>query len=528
MYVRITQEGKMKIKNFTLTMLCATVLGLSLTGCNSSRQDRVTGVASVGAPIIGAVSLQDSSEPAQIRGTTTSGDGSFAFEVNGLRPPFALKVEWTDITGHHRMYSFAEDRGTANINPFSNAVFAGAAGISDGVLPAGELEPALIRSVAARHREVAGSLRTVLAPLFELYQTDRDPVTDEFEADHTGLDAMFDDVRIYVSSGRVIVRNNRTSDVIFEGPADNIASGTFYRQCMPGQETSTTTADGAALYANKCGSCHGQLAASRKKGATADRIQSAITADAGGMGYLSTLTPAEVQAIADALATTSTPPATQPTTPATPDGAALYADNCGNCHRPLATSGKGGRTATQIDSAIKGNAGGMGYLSTLTAAEIQAIADALATISTPPPAVSADGTMLYASWCGSCHNVLATSSKGGRTATQIDSAIKGNAGGMGYLSTLTAAEIQAIADALATTSTPPPACGSCHTIPPSTGRHTFHRSRATCATCHGAGYSTTAVNSATHANGVVNIASTPGWNPTTRSCSNSCHGSERW
>ena len=750
----------MRKKLYTLSILCSAVLSFALTGCGTSQQDGVTGVASSGAPIIGAISLQDSSEPAQIRGTTTTGDGSFAFEVNGLRPPFVLKVEWTDSTGHHRMYSFTEEPGTANINPFSNVVFIGAAGISDEILAAGDLEPALIRNVAARHRVVTESLRTVLAPLFDLYQTGQDPVTDEFEADHTGLDAMFDDVRIYVSSGMIIVSNNRTSELIYKGPIDNIASGTFNPQCMPNSQTTGATADGAALYANKCGSCHGQLAASRKKGATADRIQSAISRNAGGMGYLSTLTAAEVQAIADALATAPTPPSTPTTTStsAPADGAVLYADNCGSCHGLLAASRKKGRTASQIQSAISANAGGMGYLSALTAAEVQAIANALVTSSTPPStqtttptaptdgavlyadncgschgqlaasrkkgrsagqvqaAISAnaggmgylsslttvevqaianalvtsstppstststsappDGAVLYASWCGSCHGVLATSSMRGRTATQIQSAITSNRGGMGSvvnltaeqiqaiataldtlpaqtqtptttqidgaalytqycsgchrngqqgasatsiqnainsdrggmgslsgltseqiqaiatggtvpattqtstsgtidgaalytqycsgchsalatsghrgatvsqiqtgintisgmmsLSTLTAAQIQAIADALNSTtatptSTPAPACGSCHTIPPGTGHHSTHRSRS-CSTCHGTGYSSTNVNSATHANGVINIASgsTPGWNPSTRSCSNSCHGTERW
>jgi hypothetical protein len=75
-------------------------------------------------------------------------------------------------------------------------------------------------------------------------------------------------------------------------------------------------------------------------------------------------------------------------------------------------------------------------------------------------------------------------------------------------------------------------CGSCHTIPPATGHHSLHVNSegVSCSTCHGTGYSKTTVNAATHANGVINIVSgnTPGWNPTTRSCSNSCHGSHKW
>ncbi|MBT1070249.1 putative Ig domain-containing protein [Pelotalea chapellei] len=59
------------------------------------------------------------------------------------------------------------------------------------------------------------------------------------------------------------------------------------------------------------------------------------------------------------------------------NGAALYATNCAGCHGPLATSSKRGSTAAQIQAAINGNVGGMGFLSVLTSAEVQAIATAL-------------------------------------------------------------------------------------------------------------------------------------------------------
>jgi hypothetical protein len=61
----------------------------------------------------------------------------------------------------------------------------------------------------------------------------------------------------------------------------------------------------------------------------------------------------------------------------TPDGAALYAQHCAACHRPLESSDVMGKSAAQIQSAIDGNEGEMGSLSSLTTAEVQAIADAL-------------------------------------------------------------------------------------------------------------------------------------------------------
>lgn len=72
-----------------------------------------------------------------------------------------------------------------------------------------------------------------------------------------------------------------------------------------------------------------------------------------------------------------------------------------------------------------------------------------------------------------------------------------------------------------------PACGSCHAIPPAVGKHAFH-SFTSCVTCHGTGYSSTTVNPATHANGVINVGGSSGWDATARSCSNSCHGSRLW
>src|SRR5690349_21492278 len=68
------------------------------------------------------------------------------------------------------------------------------------------------------------------------------------------------------------------------------------------------------------------------------------------------------------------------------DGAALYTSTCAGCHGPLATSAKLGRTAAQITAA--------GMTWGLSAAQIQAIAAALA-VTPPPPAAC---TYTYNAW----------------------------------------------------------------------------------------------------------------------------------
>lgn len=157
-----------------------------------------------------------------------------------------------------------------------------------------------------------------------------------------------------------------------------------------------------------------------------------------------------------------------------------------------------------------------------SAGESAASAQASAATSAPPVL---DGLALYNTYCASCHGT----SKLGKTATAIQGAINANIGGMGFLSTLTTAQIAAIASTTATTTPPPaPACGSCHAIPPNLGKHVFHANQGyDCNTCHGTGYSSTTVNSATHINGTKNVTLSV-WNATTRTCASYCHGSKSW
>ncbi|GAB7025144.1 hypothetical protein JCM15764A_03920 [Geotalea toluenoxydans] len=62
----------------------------------------------------------------------------------------------------------------------------------------------------------------------------------------------------------------------------------------------------------------------------------------------------------------------------------MYQANCQGCHQPLASSTKLNKTAAEIQAAITANTGGMGSLATLSAGEIQSIADALKTTEAIP------------------------------------------------------------------------------------------------------------------------------------------------
>ena len=222
--------------------------------------------------------------------------------------------------------------------------------------------------------------------------------------------------------------------------------------------TTTPSLDGASLYTVNCASCHGPLATSAKLGVSATLIQTGITT-ISNMNSLAFLTVGQVQAIATALATNTTP------TP-TLDGATLYANNCASCHGPLATSTKLGASANLIQTGIS-NVSKMQFLSILTSAQIQSIAAVLQT-TTPNPTPSTDGTALYASYCASCHGPIATSAKIGASVARIQTAIS-TISNMSSLSSLTSAQIQAISTALMAVPMPTDGptlyainCSSCH------------------------------------------------------------------
>lgn len=80
----------------------------------------------------------------------------------------------------------------------------------------------------------------------------------------------------------------------------------------------------------------------------------------------------------------ATPATSQPCTytPPATDGATLYQNNCQGCHQPLASSAVKGKTAKQISDAISA-VPDMSGLKSLTPAQIQAIAGALASSNQP-------------------------------------------------------------------------------------------------------------------------------------------------
>ncbi|HEX5774210.1 MAG TPA: cytochrome c, partial [Geomobilimonas sp.] len=264
-----------------LIALCSAAASIALAGCGSSGSSTATstatlsGVAATGAPIVGTAYIKDSSTPARELSAPTGSDGSYSFNVEGMTPPFIVKVNW----GTQSLMSFATTHGTANVTPLTHIIVANAAGVTDPASLYTGFTAATQQQMAASIAGATTALQTRLKPLFDLYGVTTNPLTGTFVANHTGLDAMLDAVSVTISSGNMVVTNKTTNATIFTAPIQNMTAGTFTMGNMPtiGQVPPAATLDGAALYGSKCASCHGVLASSNKKGATAARIQTAIT-----------------------------------------------------------------------------------------------------------------------------------------------------------------------------------------------------------------------------------------------------------
>jgi len=393
----------------TALAVTAAALAVLAAACGgpASSGSAVQGAVVAEAPVAAAITLKDSSTPPRVARTSADGAGSYRLDVSGMTPPFVLRAEWGDGSG--RMHTVAPGSGAADINPLTEVAVAGASRHEDSGEAYDDDDAEEHHRTERRFPEFLAQLRTVLAPLFDLYGIGADPL-----ADRARLRALLRDVRFAASRGVITVTNRATGGVIFTGPLADLASGTFHPENLPGGPGTPPPpppppTDGAALYQASCMSCHGPLATSEKRGATAGAIQGAIDGNTGGMGSaaLRALTPAQVAAIAGALASTGpgactytysdwsacgaggtqtrtvvsatpagctgTPVLSQQCTPPI-DGAALYAAHCAGCHG----NGRKGSSASTIQRAIDNDVGGMGTaaLRALTPAQIAAIAAA--------------------------------------------------------------------------------------------------------------------------------------------------------
>jgi len=182
-------------------------------------------------------------------------------------------------------------------------------------------------------------------------------------------------------------------------------------------DDSAPPVDGAAVYAERCASCHGSegeggAGPSLQASTTSLADQVAIIGDGrGGMpAYGSVLSAAELDAVAAVSAGWQRVPPEDPIA----RGAQVYADSCSECHGVDGVGGIGPNlrsTALARDDLIAAVVEGKGTMPSfggqITAGDVEAVVTFLEDLAEPAdptePSLVAQGAELFASNCSRCH-----------------------------------------------------------------------------------------------------------------------------
>jgi hypothetical protein len=187
----------------------------------SSSAASLSGVAATGAAIAGRIYLKDAAGHELFVDTL---DGSYSFVLTGLTPPYMLKAQWVVSGVTHTLYSFSPSSGHANITPLTQMIVAAAAGTDslDPVYAAGS--PSTFATVSSALPTATAQLQQSLKPLLTHYSSQSiDPITGSFTADHTGMDALLDNITVNYLSGSVTVADKTSGATVLEAPVSNFA-----------------------------------------------------------------------------------------------------------------------------------------------------------------------------------------------------------------------------------------------------------------------------------------------------------------
>ena len=227
----LLKRGGTAITTLSLLMIAALIAGCGGgsggSGAGVSSQT-VSGVAATGAPLVGQVTLRDSSSVRKDKVTVIANDGSFSIDVSDMQAPFLLKATGTVDGVSRTLFSFADKPGTANINPLSSVALANAAGVDDPATVFDKPDPATLEKINSAMPNSVVALQTKLQPLLSAFSASSvNPVTGSYTADHSGLDGVFDNVKITLSNGTLTITNATTDAVIFTAQVTDIEGGDF-------------------------------------------------------------------------------------------------------------------------------------------------------------------------------------------------------------------------------------------------------------------------------------------------------------
>lgn len=202
---------------------------LVLAGCGGGGGDTaaagppattISGTAAAGAPIIGSVTIKDSTTPtAQTKTVTIEANGKYTVDVTGLNAPYMVRADGYVGGNEYHLYSAgtsADVGGTINITPLTDLIVANIAGtVAKTYFDNGSFSGLTAAQLTAQ----ADDLKAKLLPVLQAIgvESSIDLLRASFSADHTGLDAALDIIRVSTTdttTGAATITNIITNQTI--------------------------------------------------------------------------------------------------------------------------------------------------------------------------------------------------------------------------------------------------------------------------------------------------------------------------
>ena len=182
----------------------------------------LSGTVAAGEPIVGTVTIKDSSRPSKERFVTIAAAGKYAIDISGLTAPFMLRADGAIRGRSYSIYSGATQAdvgGTINITPLTDLIVANVAGqIAVNFYQAGNFSILTSASLNAAEALLQARLQPVLAALgvnrIDLLRT-------PFSANGTGIDAALGILRVTVDA--TTTKATITNDINDQQIIDDLA-----------------------------------------------------------------------------------------------------------------------------------------------------------------------------------------------------------------------------------------------------------------------------------------------------------------
>jgi len=209
----------------TILTIAISSLAIFFSGCGSSTTSDTTiqtvnGNVAAGAPwSSGVISLRSmaSANSREIK-TKINRDGSYSVNVTGVDGPYILKARSTD--GARQLFSYADSSGRANVNPISSVLVKATTNRDPSAVfnTPNSFRANLNSRIQTARDKLNGALKELLKA--HNVPVNFDPITDQFEANHTGFDSLLDAVEVELpTAGPIRIKSKANNQDLVSLPA---------------------------------------------------------------------------------------------------------------------------------------------------------------------------------------------------------------------------------------------------------------------------------------------------------------------